>query len=475
MHFTGSDSCLGIHLVNRVKSFNGLQEGKAYSLKDTWLKLPSPIPPVELESEEMSKAEKNTVEYLEKLLRQAVDSGIVTFATVSGGEAYDGTQMNMDLGNETLVINGLQIGGDKEAITHMHPDDIKMSIDRVYGDEEQTEENRLAALQMMRKDNRLLEPLQYGNYIRNYAAAMGVTPVQPVGGESPAERERIANNYQTVRMKLCAWMLSMYPEHLCLVEKNLAAFTYLREKEQLLEQAIDKKNRVYKLAEQFCLPMVAGKLTLDVTTFCVDNHGRPLELFDNDMNRFNRAELKYMEAAFLMQYEEHTPEFTPAMVQLVQSTIDHFPRTFRELRKTGVLAEIEGTMYASRGRWQELAVDIESNMSMDILRRDAMLKIYKTLYSVINEIIEQYEIWKGTAAQTVPPVEPVAPVTPPVVKEEPPKPANPEFPQAMIDAICAMPHAQKVAMLKNFPLEKRVALLGLLPADQVAEVTPELF
>ena len=475
---TSSDPCLGIHLVNKVKSFNGLRAGKAYSMRDTWLKLPSPIPPVELERDQMSVAEKGTVDYLEELLKRAIESGIVTYNTIGGTEPYDGRTQNADLANEIIQINGLKINQNKDAVSSMHVDDIKAVIDRVFHDEGQTDEARLQTLQDMRSDN-VLRDLVFGQFVENYASALNLMPVLPNGGESPAERDRIARNYVTVRDKLCAWMLSMYPDCLCLVEKNLDAFAYLHEKEQILQGRIDKKNRLYDLASRFAVPFANDRFTLDVTTFrTVNRDGRPLDLFDNDLEMFGQKDLKYWEAAMLIQYEDQEKRFSPSVQQLIQETLDKYPANFRMLRDSGILDSITDKIPEVLKRWKALLMDIRSDMKMEIERRDSIEKIYSRIIKATEDVWTAYEMWREAAKPQSKREEPAATVpTPPV--PTPPAPPAPEpqpqpgtisaFPQAYVNAVAGMTKEQRLSILRSLPLDRKMVLIGQLPPDQMAE------
>ena len=488
---TNSDPCLGIHLVNKVRSFNGLRAGRAYAMKDTWLKLPSPIPPVEIERDQMSVAEKGTVDYLEELLQKAVESGIVTYGVNGAGEPFDGYMLNADLGNELLQINGLKINQDKDAVSNLHPEDIKAIIDGVFDNENATDEERLAALQEMRINN-VQKDFLYGGFVQNYASALNMMPVMPIGGESPAERDRIARNYTVVRHKLCAWMLSMYPECLSLVEKNLDAFAYLHEKEQILLDRIHGKNHLYELAEQFALPLVAGQYGMDVTTFrAINRDGRPLDLFDNNLDVFNQKELKYWEAAMLMQLEEHRSGFNPSVRQLIQEILDKYPVNFRKLRDTGALEELKDKLRTHRDHWQEKLVEIRSDMKMDIQRRDTIAKIYERMIKVTDQILDSYDMWQQSRtpeATSVPAPAPVnvpAPSAPAAKPEEtapsssaPVQAGDSEqivFPAAYVQNVAALPKPQLVALLKALPMDRRLALVGQLPQEQMNAVMGEIF
>lgn len=467
---TGSDPCLGIHLVNKVKSFNGLKSGKAYSLKQTWLKLPSPIPPVEIEKNEMSAAEKGTVEYLEDLLEKAVASGIVTFSTISGDEPYDGYGVNADLSNEILLVNSLRINDSKDAVNTMHVEDIKAVIDQVINDENQTEEQRLRILRGMREDNVRKELPPYGNFLLNYASALGVMPIIPIGGESPAERDKIAENYIYVRNKLCAWMLSMFPESLCMVEKNLDAFSYLYEKEQILQTRIDKKNRIYKTAAEFTLLWVAEKLKLDVTTFRVDNYGTPYDLFDNDLDLINAKDLKYWEAAFMIQYEDHAKKFPLPVAQLIEEYVSRYPINYRKLRDTGAFADVEPKLGHYKNQWEEKLADIRSNLRLQ--NREQMEKIYETLIKNIDTILDSYRLAKDnvpmrTEAKPAADVKQTEPEIVPVTANSTETSQFSAFPQQYIDYVINLSDEQRITLLKQLPEDRRMILIGQLPGDQM--------
>ena len=473
---TGSDPCMGIHLINKVKTFNGLKNGKNYSLRDTWLKLPSPIPPVEIEPDEMSNAEKATVEYLEELLAKAVESGIVSYATTGEEEPFNGYGANPDLSNEIIQINGLQIGGNHDAVTNLHVDEIRQVIQKIAEDESQTEENRLKQLQAMRK-NSVLRDLRYGYFIQSYANALRKDKVLPTGGESPVEKDRIAEEYLSVRHKLCAWMISMYPDCLVLVEKNLEAFTYLHEKEQKLQEMIENKNRLYKLAEQLTFPWIAGKVRIDVMTFEIENkNGTVVNLFDNNPDEFNAKELKYWEAAMLMQYEEQKKHFSPAVNQLIEETIQKYPANFRTLRDTKVLADVEGNLTGMISHWKEVLTDIRSDVNMNIQRRDTIINIYDKLIKTADGVKQAYDLWKQTSgtndSAVIPTVDSAAKPaeaqhTDAISSAEP-------YPREFVDKFAAMPHEAKVTMLKQIPEERRMVLIAQLPADQIAMIMTEL-
>ena len=476
---TGSDPCLGIHLVNKVKSFNGLKSGKTYTLRQTWLKLPSPIPPVEIEKNEMSAAEKGSVEYLEDLLGKAVQSGIVTFSTISGDEPYDGTGINADLSNEILQINSLRINDSKDAVNTMHVDDIKAVIDQVFSDENQTEEQRLNILRGMREDNIRIQLPPYGNYLQNYASALSVMPIVPIGGESPTEREKIAANYLFVRNKLCAWMLSMFPESLCMVEKNLDAFSYLYEKEQILQSRIDRKNRIYEKAGKFALLWAADKFRLDVTTFRVDNYGTPYDLFDNDLDLFSAKDLKYWEAAFMLQYEEHEKDFPLPVSQLIDEYVKKYPANYRALRDSGSFADVEAKLAGCKAQWEEKLADIRSNLSLQ--NREQMSRIYEALIHNIDIVLQSYELARGSTTELKPTPVPIA--AEPVKPEPKAEPAAEKtagnvqftaFPQQYIDYVAALSHEARIALLKQLPEDRRMVLIGQLPADQMVAALNEV-
>ena len=473
---TSSDPCMGIHLVNKIKTFNGLRNGKAYSLRDTWLKLPSPIPPVEIEPDQMSNSEKGTVEYLEELLTKAVESGIVTYGTIGGVPAYDGYTENAFLSNEILQINGLRIGENNDAVMNMHVEEIKKHIQDIADDETQTEENRLTALHAMRKNN-ILRDVRYGEFINNYAHALNRQPVIPSGGNSPAEKDQIAENYFDVRSKLCAWLLSMYPECLCLVEKNLEAFAFLHEKEQALQAKIDKKNRLYDLAGMFAIPFTASKLLMDVTTFEIENKNKTMvSLFDNDMEKFSVKEITYWEAALLMQYEEHEEKFSPAVRQLIEEMAAKYPPNFKTLRDTKVLSDVEDKLEGVLKHWNDLLMDIRSDVDMNIQRRDTIISIYERLIKAADGVKQAYDLWKQKPTGI--PVTASQPETKPVetAKKEQSVSATEAtaYPPEFVEKIAAMPHAAKIAMLKQIPEEKRLILIAQLPVDQIAAIMAEL-
>ena len=392
-----SDPCRGIHLVNTVKCFNGLKDGREWSLDRTWLKLPSPIPPTEIEKK--SDAEKATEAYLEDLFDQAVESGIVVFETVSGAEPYDPftNKGAVSLANEVMRVSGMTVNGDPDAIRNMHALDIKAAIDQIYEDESRSEEERLELLHAMHKSS-TLKPLHYGNYIKGYGTALHLTPVMQQGNESPIEREAIAKRYVEVRRKFCAWMLSMYPEYLYTVETALDAFKHLHEKEQALNAVVERNKRMLDLAERFCLPFVAQAVDMDIWTFRIANHGKMEELFDCDLDRFGKQDRDYWEALFLMQYEEHESGFNQNLKRLVAETQSAYPADFKQLRAKELLLPKEPdpfghSMLAMMETWRDKLSALQSDMTMDILRREAFEGIYRRLIATIETIKKSYDYW----------------------------------------------------------------------------------
>ena len=437
----------------------------------------------------MSTAEKGTVDYLEELLKEAEESGIVTYATVGGEKPFDGYTVNADLANELLLINGLKINDNPDAVNNMHVDDIKVAIDQIFTDERMTDEDRLAALQAMRSNN-VQRDLIYGQYIENYASALTLLPVLPVGGESPAERDRIARNYLTVRDKLCAWMLSMYPDCLCLVEKNLEAFAYLHEKEQILIGNITRKNHLYDLSSRFAIPFVAEMFTRDVTAFrTVNRNGQLLDIFDNNPDFFSQKDLKYWEAAMLMQYEDQASRFTPAVLQLVQENCDRYPANFRMLRDSGALDAVKEQLPVKIEKWKLLLTDIRSDTKMDFQRRNTIENIYSRLVKSAEEAVwEPYKMWleAQSDSQSVSPKEEEQMVSEPEKKQEAiPVTAAPAaqntsapmsaFPAAYVNRIIAMSPAERLNILKSLPDDRRMVLIGQLPVDQMEAAMAELF
>ena len=425
-----SDPCRGIHLVHTVPSFNGLKEGQRYSVAQTWLKLPSPIPPTEIGESDLSKAEKNTQQYLEDLFTKAVDSGIIVFDTAGGTEPYDPMKTADDgavLSNEVFRVCTLSIDGDADAMGKLHVEDIKRKIDAVYEDESRTAKSRLEQLRAMHRKNMQQAPLGYGTYMGNYANALHQTPILPTVSASPTEREKTAERYISVRHQLCAWMLSMYPEYLCLVEKNLTAFEYLHEKEAALEAVVAHENRMYDLAEKFCVPLAAGQVGWTVPSFWINNQGAHMDLFDCDFDRYDKRDLVYWDALFLMEYEEHAQTFNDNTKDLIRERLDHYPADFKTLRNKGLLRmegddELGQPLYAFKSETENKLKTLRADMSMDYLRRETMMQIYQKLLDTLAPVLKAYELARDNAV----PTEPAKPA---------PVPAEPVSPQPVVPAL----------------------------------------
>ncbi len=373
----------GIHLVG-TNQINSLRD-TSNTVEKSWRRLPCPIPPVEM-ADSMSTMQKENAAYLEERFQEALENGIITFAGEGGVASYQPGDPNGTYDQEAFEIHDFILEGADGVVNSMMLDDIKAAIDQVKNDSNVKPENRLAKLRRMR-GGAPVRSIHYGKYLFNYANALHKTPIKPLPTDDKAERDACARRYEETRMKLCAYMLGLYPKYLDLVEKEFKIFAYLHEAEKELEAIIgDEAKRTAQLDEH-CMLFVADVIVRKLDWFGLNYKGEFLRLFQNNPDVMPMEMAKnYPELAYIRQLDRNLPNISESLIDQIEEEKGKYPADALTIEERNLTATIKPMLDKKVEDWERTLTSIKDNMSMKRAEKDEMKAFYDRLLTKAKEI-----------------------------------------------------------------------------------------
>ena len=378
----------GIHLVG-TNQINSLSD-TSNTIDKSWRRLPCPLPPVEVTGN-MSAMQKENMDYLEKRFREAVDNGIITFAGEGGVAAYEPGNPEGTYEQETFEIHDFTLDGKTGTANKMIIDDIFAAIDAVKNDNNMRIQARLEKLKQMRSGDPV-KSIHYGKFMFNYANALHLTPIKPLSTDERETRNACADRYQKTRIKLCSYMLGLYPRYLDLVEKEFRIFEYLHKAEQYLLEEFNKENMRASRVDEYCMLFVCGVISRKADWFGLNYKGEFLRLFQNNSNIMSMSEAaNYYELAFIRQLETNLPNISEGLIDQIEEEKKNYPADALTIDERNMTATIKPMLDAKVSEWEEKLTSIKDNMSLKRAEKDEMKSFYEHLLQKAKAVKDALE------------------------------------------------------------------------------------
>ena len=380
---TTSATSQGLHLVGTNQS-NSLSD-TTNTIDKSWRRLPCPIPPTEM-SDVMSPMQKENMEYLEKRFQEALKNGIITFAGEGGVAPYQPGNPEGTYVQEVFEIHDFSLDGVTGTVNSMMLEDIREAIDRVKNDNNLRPQSRLEKLKKMRS-GAPVRSIHYGKYMFNYANALQKTPIQPLLTDDRTVRTACAEKYIETRMKLCSYMLGLYPRCLDLVEKEFKIFDYLHEAEEYLEKELDKENKRSAQLDDYCMLFVADVIVRKLDWLGLNYKGEFMRLFQNNADVMPMEQLKdYYELGFIRQLEANLPNIPEGLIDQIEEEKHNYPADALTIEERSMTAEIKPMLDKKVERWEQALTSIKDNMTLKRLEKEEMRNFYERLLKKAKEI-----------------------------------------------------------------------------------------
>ncbi len=380
---TTSATSQGIHLVgtNQVNSLSDASN----TVDKSWRRLPNPIPPVEMD-EALSPMQKENLQYLEKRFQEALTNGIITLAGEGGVAPYQPGNPEGTYEQETFEIHDFTLDGVAGTVNNMMLEDIQEAIDRVKNDTSLKLQTRLEKLRNMR-NGAPVRSIHYGKYLFNYANALQKTPIKPLPTDERMARDACAAKYKEVRLKLCAYMLGLYPRCLDLVEKEFRIFDYLHEAERYLEEELEKEGKRGAQLDEYCMLFVSDVIVRKLDWFGLNYKGEFLRLFRNNSDVMPMEQLKnYYELAFIRQLDANLPDIPEGLVDQIEEEKRNHPSDALTIDEMNLTAQIKPMLDQKVEAWEKTVTSIRDNMSMKRTEKEEMRNFYERLLKKAKEI-----------------------------------------------------------------------------------------
>ena len=377
----------GIHLVGTTQS-NSLSDTRN-TLEASWCRLPSPIPPVEMEDAILANQKEN-IEYLERVFAEAEETGIITFSGAGGAAQYKpGTPVDIGrLRQEIFEIHDFSLDGVHGAINNMALQDIKDEIDRVKNDKDSKLKTRLEKLQGMRR-GAPVKSINYGKYMDTYANALQKTPIIPRPSDDTNVRNACAEKYEEVRLKLCAYMLGMYPRCLDLVEKEFQIFDYLHKAEQEIQSQISIEEELDILLDKYCMLFVGNVIVRKLDWFGMNYHGEFERLFQNDDKVMPAEKLRsYYEFGFVRQLKANESKFSESLYDIIEDEIQNYPDDALTIDERHLTEKIKPLLDKKVEEWEKTLTSIRDNTQMTRAEKAELKNCYQLLLDKAKHIKE---------------------------------------------------------------------------------------
>lgn len=380
---TTSPTSQGIHLVgtNQINSLSDVSN----TVDKSWRRLPCPLPPVEIE-DAMSPMQRENLAYLEKRFQDAVNNGIITFAGEGGVAPYEPGNPDGTYDQETFEIHDFTLDGSTGTVNSMVIDDIFSAIDAVKNDTNMRPAARLEKLKKMRSGDPV-RSIHYGKYLFNYANALRQTPIKPLPTDDRAHRSAIADKYELVRMKLCSYMLGIYPRCLDLVEKEFRIFEYLHKAEEFLNDEIRKEEKRFSRVDEYCMLFACDVIVRKADWFGLNYKGEFLRLFQNNSSIMSMTEVaEFPELAFIRQLDANLPNISEGLVDQIEEEKKNYPADALTIEERGLTATIKPKLDAKVADWEVKLGKVKDNMSLKRSEKDERRSFYEQLLKKATDI-----------------------------------------------------------------------------------------
>lgn len=372
----------GIHLVG-TNQINALSE-TSNTIDKSWRRLPCPLPPVEMNS--MSPMQKENLEYLEKRFREAINNGIISFAGEGGVAPYVPGNPEGTYTQETFEIHDFTLDGKTGTANRMVIDDICAAIDAVKNDSNMRIQARLEKLKQMRGGDPV-RSIHYGKYMFNYANALHLTPIQPIATDEREIRDACASRYEEARIKLCSYMLGLYPRYLDLVEKEFKIFDYLHKAEQFLQDELDRENSRANRVDEYCMLFACNVIGRKADWFGLNYKGEFLRLFQNDSNVMPMSEAAaYYELAYIRQLDNNLAKISEGLIDQIEEEKKNYPADALTIEERNLTSTIKPMLDKKVTEWEEKLTSIKDNMTLKRSEKEEMKAFYERLLNKARDI-----------------------------------------------------------------------------------------